>query len=207
MMINGNFFNIIYFFIIISLFNSNFTFSQSSSLSIGSGLFDAKGYNFKTKPVITLPIIEHSINFPLSNNDRHWGFLSTGYRKKGVSYSYSGTTVEHYRGYLYYALGYKYSVYIDNTNLKRNLISVGIINGKLFWGSKSIVNGKNTPISYGRKGFRNWSVYIGVEQVYNKMGYSIKLLSDISSFNPSSFNNDPKIYFYGIEVSFNYYFY
>lgn len=205
MMKNGNFFKIgIYIFIIL---NSSIGLSQTVSISIGGGLSDAFGYKFNTKPVFTFPYIDLSLNINISKNDRHWLTLSEGYRQKGVQYSYNETTVKHKRGYLYYGLSYKYSIYLSENSNERSLISLGVYDGALFLGSKSVVNGNNiSSFSYGRKGFRNWTVYLGTESMYGNFGYSIKIFGDANSYNPSSFNNDPKIYFGGIELSLNYYF-
>ena len=206
MMKNGNYFSIIICFMLVGNLN---LFSQRvfTSFSLGASYTGAFGYTHKTKPILVFPSAEISSNLSISKKNNHWVGLAFGVRKKGVKYSYNSINVKHVRSYFFLKANYKYKLNNNKEAVLLKFVTIGVDNGAvILYGSKTSINDKTIPFSnLGQYGFRNWSISMGFEGKYKKLGFSFLLNRDINSFNVSSFRNDPKIYFGSIIFLMGYY--
>lgn len=203
---NGKCFNKLV--LLVLLFTCDNTYCQSfNSINLGCGLSDAFGYKFATKPIF-YPTIKFASNFDISKNNNHWIDFTCFYRQKGTKYSQNQLDVRHQRGFLGFKLSYKYAFYQKPENKSYDFICLGLEDAYLFLGSNTKINGVKIPsISGGRKGWRNWSCFLGYESKSKRLTYCYNILIDLNSYNPNSFENDSKIYFLGMEITLGYVFY
>lgn len=206
MMKNGFYFKIVLLLLFIC---SKPGISQNvyGTLSLGGGISDAYGYQYSTKPIF-IPLIPFSVNFDLSKNNRHWLYFAEGYKQKGVKYERSDMLIRHQRGFIFIDLGYKYALDYSNDLENFLFLFMGIETSYNFFGGNSKINGKKVySFSSGRQGFRNFGAFLGIENKVERFSFSTKIYSDLTSFNPNSFNKTTKIYFLGADCTFGYVFY